>query len=63
MKEKKIIKFNHKNDSWVTFEEFENFLIEKLNPEGEKKEEKEEKENQEKKSEEKKVEEKKDEDL
>ena len=49
MKEKKIIKFNHKNDSWVTFEEFENFLIEKLNPEGEKKEEKEEKENQEKK--------------
>ena len=55
MKEKKIIKFNHVNESWVTFEEFEDFLLKNLNPDKENKEKNEEPE--------KKNEEKRDEDL
>ena len=61
MKEKKILKFTHKNESEVTLEEFENFLNDKLNLDNdslEKKEEKKEENAKEEKDKEEKNEEK-----
>jgi len=71
MKEKKILKFTHKNESEVTLEEFENFLNDKLNLDNDSLEKKEEKKEEnakeekdkEEKNEEKDKEEKKVEDL
>ena len=63
MKEKKVLKFTHKNETEVTLEEFENFLIDKLKWDSDDSENKEKEKPEEKTKEEKDKKETKDEDL